>query len=101
MHDASATSSSRLTRRQFLRASLAATAAVAAVGSVRPALAAPRSLAVAPQVETAATRAIAGLKALNLPSDFTLTVFSEDLSILGPEVTKDKFEQESGIKLDI
>ena len=51
--------------------------------------------------ETPATRAIAGIKALNLPADFTITVFTEDLSILGPEVTKDKFEAESGIKLDI
>jgi multiple sugar transport system substrate-binding protein len=50
---------------------------------------------------TPAERAISGIKALGLPSDFTITVFSEDLSILGPEVTKDKFEQESGIKLDI
>jgi multiple sugar transport system substrate-binding protein len=50
---------------------------------------------------TPAARAIAGIKALNLPADFTITVFTEDLSILGPEVTKDKFEQESGIKLDI
>jgi multiple sugar transport system substrate-binding protein len=50
---------------------------------------------------TPAERAIAGIKALNLPPDFTITVFTEDLSILGPEVTKAKFEQESGIKLDI
>lgn len=104
MHDAMVTSASRLTRRQFLRASLAAAAAAATATALRPALpaqAAPRLLAVAPQAETAATRAIAGIKALNLPSDFTLTVFSEDLSILGPEVTKAKFEEESGIKLDI
>ena len=51
--------------------------------------------------DTPAERAIAGIKALDLPSDFTITVFTEDLSILGPEVTKDKFEAESGIKLDI
>jgi multiple sugar transport system substrate-binding protein len=51
--------------------------------------------------ETPATRAIAGLQALGLPDDFTITVFSEDLSILAAEVTKDKFEQESGLKLDI
>ncbi len=51
--------------------------------------------------DTPATRAIAGIKALGLPADFTITVFSEDLSILGPEVTKDKFEAESGIKLDL
>jgi len=50
---------------------------------------------------TPAERAIAGIKALNLPPDFTITVFTEDLSILGPEVTKAKFEQESGIKLDV
>lgn len=51
--------------------------------------------------DTPAERAIAGIKALNLPADFTITVFTEDLSILGPEVTKDAFEAESGIKLDI
>ena len=51
--------------------------------------------------DTPATRAIAGIKALNLPPDTTITVFTEDLSILGPEVTKDDFEAQSGIKLDI
>ena len=51
--------------------------------------------------DTPATRAIAGLAALGLESGFTITVFSEDLSILAAEVTKDKFEQESGLKLDI
>jgi multiple sugar transport system substrate-binding protein len=51
--------------------------------------------------DTPATRAIAGIKALNLPADTTITVFTEDLSILGPEVTKDAFEAQSGIKLDI
>ena len=51
--------------------------------------------------DTPAERAIAGIKALNLPADTTITVFTEDLSILGPEVTKDDFEAQSGIKLDI
>lgn len=50
---------------------------------------------------TPAERAISGLKALDLPADFSITVFSEDLSILGPDVTKAKFEQESGLKLNI
>lgn len=54
-----------------------------------------------PAGDTPAARAIAGIQALDLPEDTTLTVFTEDLSILGPEVTKDKFEAESGITLDI
>ena len=51
--------------------------------------------------DTPAERAISGIKALGLPADTTITVFTEDLSILGPEVTKDAFEAQSGIKLDI
>ena len=51
--------------------------------------------------DTPAERAISGIKALGLPADFTITVFTEDLSILGPEVTKDAFEAQSGIKLDV
>lgn len=50
---------------------------------------------------TPGERAITGIKALGLPSDTTLTVFSEDLTILAAEVTKDAFEQQSGIKLNI
>jgi multiple sugar transport system substrate-binding protein len=48
---------------------------------------------------TPGERAINGIKALDLPPDTTITVFSEDLSILAAEVTKAKFESQSGIKL--
>jgi multiple sugar transport system substrate-binding protein len=51
--------------------------------------------------DTPGERAIAGIRALNLPSDFSITVFSEDLSILGPEVTKAKFEEQAGFRLDL
>jgi multiple sugar transport system substrate-binding protein len=50
---------------------------------------------------TPAERAINGIKSLNLPADFEITVFSEDLSIQAAVVTKDAFESASGIKLDI
>lgn len=50
---------------------------------------------------TPAERAINGIRALDLPPDFTITVFSEDLSIQAAVITKDAFESASGIRLDI
>jgi len=50
---------------------------------------------------TPAERAINGIKALDLPADYEITVFSEDLSIQAAVVTKDAFESASGIKLNI
>ena len=80
-----------LGRRRFLFLTGAAGAALAFGGNV---LAASRAT-------TPAQRAIAGLKALGLPAGTTITVFAEDLTILGSKVTQAKFEQESGIKLNI
>ncbi len=50
---------------------------------------------------TPGERAINGIKALGLPADTTITIFSEDLSILAAEITKAKFEEQSGIKLNV
>jgi multiple sugar transport system substrate-binding protein len=50
---------------------------------------------------TPGERAINGIKALGLSPDTTITVFSEDLSILAAEKTQEKFETASGIKLKI
>ena len=53
------------------------------------------------QGNTPAERAVNALKELDLPTDFEITIFSEDLSIQAAKVTQDKFESETGIKLDI
>src|SRR4051812_4632603 len=85
-------------RRDFLRGAAIAGAALAA--GPQAAAAALRRPATPRAASSAGTRAIAGLKALNLPSDTKITIFAEDLTILGPKSTQAKFEQQSGIKLD-
>jgi multiple sugar transport system substrate-binding protein len=83
-----------LGRREFLGLAGAAGAALALGGNAFAA-------AARRNAQTPGQRAIAGLKALKLPSDTKLTVFAEDLTILGSKVTQARFEKQSGIKLDI
>lgn len=87
-----------LGRREFLGVSAAAGAAL--IGA-RGALGAGRNAFSSLAGQTAGQRAIAGIKALKLPSDTTITVFAEDLTILGAKVTKARFERQSGIRLNI
>jgi multiple sugar transport system substrate-binding protein len=88
----------RLGRREFLGVSAAAGAALLRAGS---ALGAGTRSAARLAGQTAGQRAIAGLKALNLPAGSTLTIFAEDLTILGAKVTQKRFEAQSGLKLNI
>src|SRR5947209_3959249 len=76
----------RLNRRQLLGRAATAGAAFVVAGAAAGAAGAARTAPTAGG--TPATRAIAGLKALNLPKGTKITVFAEDLTILGPEVTQ-------------
>jgi len=87
-----------LDRRELLRRAAAGGAAFLVAGSAAGVARGAARSAISAAAETPATRAIAGLKALNLPGS-TITVFAEDLTILGPEITQAKFERESGLKL--
>jgi multiple sugar transport system substrate-binding protein len=90
----------RLDRRALLGAATMG-AAAAALSGPAGAMAADRRLSAGAAGTTPGQRAIAGIKALNLPAGTSITVFSEDLSILGPAITQRRFEQQSGMKLNI
>jgi multiple sugar transport system substrate-binding protein len=99
-HDDEGTPDARLDRRAFLGAASAGAAAVA-LGGAQGASAAAGRVSVGAASGTPGERAIAGIKALNLPAGTSITVFSEDLSILGPVITQSRFEEQSGVKLNI